>query len=82
LKKFRDKSLTSKEKYLLGGGILCILFMIINKALSDEIGRESQAGISITGEYIIFNILLLAQLLFIISSIQVIRKIELQKNEN
>ncbi|RJP69851.1 MAG: hypothetical protein C4539_07200, partial [Ignavibacteriales bacterium] len=81
LKKFSIESLSSKEKCLLGGGILCFLFMIIIKVLADEIGRESQAGLSVTGEYIIFNILLFIQLLYLITFFKVVRKSNLQVEE-
>jgi len=75
VKKFRnfDKVTFSKKKTLALGG-LCLLLMLGEKTMIDEIGREYLLGWETLGEWIILYVFLAIQLFYNFTILKILRK--------
>ncbi len=61
----RKKRISSQgDKWILALGVLCMILLLGEKTMVDEIGREYLLGWEVTGEWIILYVFLAIQLLY------------------
>jgi hypothetical protein len=60
----RVQAVSNGDKGILALGVLCMILLIGEKVMVDEIGRETLLGWEVTGEWIILYIFLAIQLFY------------------
>lgn len=62
--RFKNAHRKTFDSMLMGLGILCIVMMIAEKVMADEVAHETVAGWSVQGEYLLLYGMLVPQFIF------------------